>query len=115
MILSYTYPEARIMLCSTLTNNNIPRPGKLASVNFYAQTFAVRFPAVRCATRTFFVCHETMLVLKCYCFDLNFCKGLAVAVQLSVSFSSFLLENDKFVCFHMFNYLSAYFCAFKHR
>jgi hypothetical protein len=55
---SYTNIFSCVILCAALANQDVAGNCRLAAVNFYTKTFALRITSVLYTAFTFFMCHE---------------------------------------------------------
>ncbi len=98
MIFAKAYVFTGMMNGTTLTHQNVASLSYLATKNLNAQSLAFRFTAVLRTTYTFLMCHSCIILLSQYYFvNFNLRKILTVTVQLSIAFSSFLVENQYLV------------------
>ena len=99
MVLAHTDVFTRMMLGTALTYYDVTCFCILSTPNLDAEALAGRLTAVLRTTYTFFMCHICFFFLGlCYYFlNQKLCELLAVTVQLTVTFSSSLLEDNHLV------------------
>ena len=116
MIFAHSDIVTRIMLCATLTNDDVACDDCLSTENFHSESFAVRLTTVFGTTNAFLVCHNSLNffgLLFSDIFNAHLAQILTVAVESLITFSSFLLENKNLVCSQMLDNLSIYLGTFE--
>lgn len=118
MVLTHADVFTGMMLGTALTYYDVTCFCILSTPNLNAKALAGRLTAVLRTTYTFFMCHIFLAFLGlCYYFlDQKLCELLAVTVQLTVTFSSSLVENQDLVTLYQSGLDFTYnLCAFNGR
>ncbi len=99
MVLADTHIPTRVVDGSSLADEDISSLYGFLSELLDTETLALRLTTVLRTGLTFFMCHNTFLLIKLSdSIDADLGKLLAMAVQLLESFTTDFLENKYFLC-----------------
>ena len=113
VILTDGHTVARIVVGTTLTNDNVASLYLLTTPNFHAKSLGCTLAAVLRTTYTFFMCHNSVPPLSDYLFNFNLSELLTMAITLTGVLATLHLEDNHLVALHeRIHYFYYYLCTF---